>query len=1003
MLHLVRTTIPTWWAVLLVAILIPAAAAAGPYSRLQVLVPGETAAPGTTTGKSGTPSPQTVGTSFTVTVRACDSGWNTVTTVTDLVSLASSDASASVPPARNLISGTATFTVTMNAIGSYTITATDETDPTIPDAVSASIGVSALQGFEFSRINQKNQYAGQPMAVTVNAVDASGSTVSGFSGPVQLQEITSYGPGRISPETVTLSGGTWTGNVTLYRADETSINRGNVNIVAVLGSDASKNGTSDPFTVHPGPFSRVQIVVPGQDPLPGSVSGISGTPASQSAGQAFSVDVYATDAYWNPLPSADVVRVTSSDAAASTPVSGAMTNGARSLSLSLGTVGTQTLSVTDQTNGSIQGMTTVGIPVIASSASQFVIEAITGPVTAGDAVSVTIRAADQSGNTITDFGGSAILSANTGPGSISPEAVTFTNGIWTGDMVFRGAGGAVSFSCSDYSTPPHTGTSNSFQVLPGPFTGLQVILPGQTPQGGTVSGVSGTPTDQNAGSSWPLTIRAVDDYWNLVPGVNDTVGLSSTDLFAGIPPETTLVNGALTLNATLYRGGYQTITAEDLENPGINPHTSNPVQIIAGPYARLLVLAPGEVLAPGTAEGRSGAATDQSINYAFTVAVYATDNWFNPVTGVSDVVRITSNDPLAELPADTALQDGRADLSLRLSTGGFQQVTASNVTQPGMPTSTTQVRAISSGFHLEAEVNSTQVAAGEPFTLTVKVTNDAGSVIQEINSFVTIEVQNASTQEPGQGTLLTTQFQLLQGQRAVSETYTFAEPIVLIARDDAGDAPAATGVITVSPGPPAEVQLTSDPTWVGGNKHATVSARVVDAYQNGVPDRTVVFQLLSGMGTLTPLEPVTDAVGTATADFLSPRQPEVDRIRATSGGLTDEMDLETAFVDPNAGGGTITNYPNPFHPGEAPTTIAYVLSDNANVTMTFYTLTGDLVLEKKFSPGTPGGQAGLNEFQWDGKNGKGKPVSSGGYILVVNATGGGETLHVMRRKIAVVR
>ena len=57
-------------------------------------------------------------------------------------------------------------------------------------------------------------------------------------------------------------------------------------------------------------------------------------------GQAFTVDVFATDAYWNPLPSTDIVRITSSDAAASTPVSGALVDGHRQFSVSLGTVGT---------------------------------------------------------------------------------------------------------------------------------------------------------------------------------------------------------------------------------------------------------------------------------------------------------------------------------------------------------------------------------------------------------------------------------------------------------------------------------------------------------------------------------------------------------------------------------------------------------------------------------------------------------------------------------------
>ena len=54
--------------------------------------------------------------------------------------------------------------------------------------------------------------------------------------------------------------------------------------------------------------------------------------------------------------------------------------------------------------------------------------------------------------------------------------------------------------------------------------------------------------------------------------------------------------------------------------------------------------------------------------------------------------------------------------------------------------------------------------------------------------------------------------------------------------------------------------------------------------------------------------------------------------------------VEADRVHPNAGGGHVTNYPNPFHPGEAPTTIAYKLDDNASVRMRIFTLAGRLVL-----------------------------------------------------------
>ncbi|MDH5627003.1 MAG: hypothetical protein OEY69_01780, partial [Candidatus Krumholzibacteria bacterium] len=77
-------------------------AAAQSYTNLQVILPGESPAPGTGTGKSGAPVSQTVGVPFTVTVRACDASWNLVTSITNSVSLTSTDASASLPSAFSL-------------------------------------------------------------------------------------------------------------------------------------------------------------------------------------------------------------------------------------------------------------------------------------------------------------------------------------------------------------------------------------------------------------------------------------------------------------------------------------------------------------------------------------------------------------------------------------------------------------------------------------------------------------------------------------------------------------------------------------------------------------------------------------------------------------------------------------------------------------------------------------------------------------------------------------
>jgi hypothetical protein len=95
------------------------------FTKLQVLMPGETAAPGTPTGKTGTPTAQQVNVPFDVIVNAVDDSWHVVTSVSDTINITSSDGSATLPADAALVGGTGPFTVTFNAAGTWTVTATD--------------------------------------------------------------------------------------------------------------------------------------------------------------------------------------------------------------------------------------------------------------------------------------------------------------------------------------------------------------------------------------------------------------------------------------------------------------------------------------------------------------------------------------------------------------------------------------------------------------------------------------------------------------------------------------------------------------------------------------------------------------------------------------------------------------------------------------------------------------------------------------------------------------
>src|SRR5207302_491391 len=66
----------------------------GAFAKLQILMRGETTAPGTASGKTGTPTAQTAGSAFTVTVNAVDANWNVVSSVTDTAGITSSDTNA---------------------------------------------------------------------------------------------------------------------------------------------------------------------------------------------------------------------------------------------------------------------------------------------------------------------------------------------------------------------------------------------------------------------------------------------------------------------------------------------------------------------------------------------------------------------------------------------------------------------------------------------------------------------------------------------------------------------------------------------------------------------------------------------------------------------------------------------------------------------------------------------------------------------------------------------
>lgn len=165
--------------------------------KLQILVPGETANPGSPTGKLGTPLTQTQGVAFNVTVNAVDEFWNLVATATDTVNITSSDPGAVLPPAAALSGGTRTFSVILNTPPNATLTADaatptrTDTSPPVPIATAGgsfnACDVAATCTNATPSTYIKTKVAGSNFNLDIVALKSDGSLDTNYNAMVRVE------------------------------------------------------------------------------------------------------------------------------------------------------------------------------------------------------------------------------------------------------------------------------------------------------------------------------------------------------------------------------------------------------------------------------------------------------------------------------------------------------------------------------------------------------------------------------------------------------------------------------------------------------------------------------------------------------------------------------------------------------------------------------------------------------------------------------------------------
>ena len=313
-------------------------------------------------------------TTSTITVTLQDASANPISGKT--VTLTSSrGATDTISPASAVTSGSGvvTFTVQSAVGGAAILTATDTTD---------SITVSQTATVTFIANNSVDHYTVIPSVNSTNAGGVFTATVQAYSisGPItdnsadgvtvlmsssDAAQFDANGDGTYGDSEKALTNGTFTINVKDLKAES----------VTLTASSGVPTGTSASINITPGAFSQLQLLLPGETAAPGTGTGKTGIPASQTAGGGFSVTVNAVDANWNVVAASDTVGLAAAnDANAVLPANQALSSGTATMLLTnILAGGGKTLTASDVSNGGIGSSTSLAYTVVPGAVARLVI------------------------------------------------------------------------------------------------------------------------------------------------------------------------------------------------------------------------------------------------------------------------------------------------------------------------------------------------------------------------------------------------------------------------------------------------------------------------------------------------------------------------------------------------------------------------------------------------------------------------------------------------------
>jgi hypothetical protein len=286
----------------------------------------------------------TAGVAQAVTVALKDPFGNVATGYTGTVHFSSSDVQAILPADYTFTSadaGTRTFTVTLKTAGTQFLTVQDSGNNAFTSTQSGIV-VSSAAVVGFAVTNFPATTAGVAHTFAVAAHDAFGNVVTGYTGTVTFRS-SDVQAGLLAAYTFTAAdAGVHTFTATLKTAGNQSITVQDAANAAILGSETGIAVTAaalDHFTIT--------------------------APTSATQGKSVTVTVAAVDAYGNVVTGyRGKVHFSSTDTKAGLPSDytfGATDNGVHTFSVSLNTLGLETLLVTDASNNTVKGSAVIKV------------------------------------------------------------------------------------------------------------------------------------------------------------------------------------------------------------------------------------------------------------------------------------------------------------------------------------------------------------------------------------------------------------------------------------------------------------------------------------------------------------------------------------------------------------------------------------------------------------------------------------------------------------------